>query len=390
MKLGIVASEFPPAPGGMQQHALGLSNTLAMYYDIGVFTSEHHANHPYNLSYSVYPILKFDRTDISKICAYDMDMFLVLNAGYAILSNFTKKPVICYCHGNDFLNPWIHTADPNLYSALVLMKRIPFFWRFARTIWLQLNRRQVSRGFSNLIEIFVNSSYTGERVAREYPNIQCPITISHPGLPIHFFSKMTERRFNCTNWRFLTVARLAQGARKKNVDGILRALASLSNCVNFEYTIIGDGDLRGSLELLANELGIADRVCFFGNASNQTVLEYLDNTDLFLLPSKASLNDVESFGIVYLEAAARGVPSIASKEGGAIDAIQNMKSGIIIDKSDPQSIAAAVQVFVKNPARFDPEKVRAWAERFHWEKTSRVIRNSIDGIMCHRAITSRG
>jgi len=111
MKLGIVASEFPPTPGGMQQHALGVAESLCKFYDVVVFTDFRHRDHRYETVFEVRPVRHRKRhPDFGEIAAADVDAILTLNAGYAPLSNFTSKPVFCYCHGNDFLNPWIDST----------------------------------------------------------------------------------------------------------------------------------------------------------------------------------------------------------------------------------------------------------------------------------------
>jgi phosphatidylinositol alpha-1,6-mannosyltransferase len=103
----------------------------------------------------------------------------------------------------------------------------------------------------------------------------------------------------------------------------------------------------------------------------------MDRSDLFVLPAKASAQDVEAFGIVYAEAAARGLPSLASRAGGATDAVSHMRSGIVIETSDADAIAEGMLAYMRNADRFDPACVRAWAERFRWARTTGIIRERV-------------
>ena len=106
------------------------------------------------------------------------------------------------------------------------------------------------------------------------------------------------------------MSRLSQYTRRKNVDGVLEALALLGREAEVCYTVVGDGDDRGRLENRARELGVERRVEFRGSLGQQELLEAYRRADLFVLASRASRSDVEGFGIVYLEAAASGVPSL--------------------------------------------------------------------------------
>ena len=101
------------------------------------------------------------------------------------------------------------------------------------------------------------------------------------------------------------------------------------------------------------------------------------DADLFLLASKRSQRDIESFGIAYLEAAASGVPSICSAEGGSTDAVLDGVSGIVIPNSTPETIAEGILQFANSRAQFSPEKVRSFAERFRRPQLVRQMRARI-------------
>ena len=91
----------------------------------------------------------------------------------------------------------------------------------------------------------------------------------------------------------------------KGVDVLLRALPGLQA----ETVLIGDGPIRPSLETLARELGIADRVRFMGQVSNDELLAWYHACDALVLPS---VSRQEAFGIVQLEAMACGRPVVST------------------------------------------------------------------------------
>jgi phosphatidylinositol alpha-1,6-mannosyltransferase len=386
MKLAIVASEFPPAPGGMQQHALGVAQSLSRFYDVIVFTASQHRDHHYEVNFEVRPILqKKRRPDFKEIADANVDAILALNAGYAPLANYTSKPVFCYCHGNDFLNPWIDSVPEPLTHIVdnlrKKLRKIPYLRHYRhnfRPIMLKIN---INIGLKRVKSIFVNSIYTKEKLISSFKNCKTPIYIAHPCVADYIFDFNGGYRPHAPQngpIRLITIARLARNARKKNVDNILRALSDIKNDISFEYKIIGDGDMRSELESRARELGISAQVHFLGMRPNQEIPAFLDDSDLFVLPSKASERDVESFGIVYVEAAARGVPSLASRAGGAVDAVADGISGIILEASEPDDIAGGIRKFVAEREKFHAPKIIEFANNFRWERVAKFMHETIE------------
>lgn len=376
----VLASEFVPAVGGMEQHAVGVVGCLAADFQVTVLTSRRHQDAVYDLPCEVHPVLYQDKRDLRVVADYPADAYLCLNAGYAGLSRHTTKPVFVYCHGNDYLDPWIDLAAWYAYPIEDVTRRLPFFWRYGPRVRRVFHRRAVAQGLRTVAGIFVNSDYTHRRLTAAYPDIRCPVDVSYPGVRELFFEALAPARGRAgRSWRFLTVARLANHARRKNVDNVLRACAKLRDDpgADFELLVIGDGDRKSHFERMAEELDLAGHVRFLGNLSTADVRAWMDRSDLFVLPAKASAQDVEAFGIVYAEAAARGLPSLASRAGGATDAVSHMRSGIVIETSDADAIAEGMLAYMRNADRFDPACVRAWAERFRWARTTGIIRERV-------------
>lgn len=386
MKLAIVASEFPPEPGGMQQHALGVAQSLSEFYEVIVYTAVQHRDHRYDTDFQVKPVLQKKRhPDFQEIAAANVDAVLALNAGYAPLANHISKPVFCYCHGNDFLNPWIDSlpaAAARFVDELSKKSRkVPYLRHYRHHLRPTLFRFNIGRSLERARAIFVNSSYTEVRLSRSFRKCKTPIYIAHPGVADYMFDSNRFMRPNAQRdgpIRLITIARLAKNAKKKNIDNVLKALSKMKTDIFFEYKIIGDGDMRSDLERLAVELGISEQTHFLGARPNTEMPAWLDESDLFLLPSKASERDVESFGIVYVEAAARGVPSLASRAGGAVDAIADGVSGIIIEDAEPEDIVDGIRRFSRERDRFDPASIRIFAEQFRWKRVGKNMKKKID------------
>lgn len=122
---------------------------------------------------------------------------------------------------------------------------------------------------------------------------------------------------------------------QKNHGGLLRAFqrihARIPQC---RLDLLGDGELLEPTKALARELGIFDSVRFLGSQTN--VYPYLQQSDLFLLPSR-----YEGMPMTLIEAMGTGVPSVASAVGGVPDMIEDGESGLLTT-CDPEDVAQAV------------------------------------------------
>lgn len=140
----------------------------------------------------------------------------------------------------------------------------------------------------------------------------------------------------------LTVGNLVE---RKGHDMVIWALPAVSELVpDVTYLIVGNGPFKNQLDELASELGVRDRVIFAGRVSDDELPEFYALSDVFVMPSRARLgsNDVEGFGIVFLEAAASAKPVVAGRSGGIEDAVVDGLTGLVVDPSDARDIGQAL------------------------------------------------
>ena len=136
----------------------------------------------------------------------------------------------------------------------------------------------------------------------------------------------------------LTIAQLKHSY--KGHDVLIRALADVRARVpDVEWVVIGEGPLRPSLEQLASSCGLADAARFLGEVSDEERNAWLRRADVFAMPSRLA---GEGFGIVYLEASAYGRPIVAGNVAGALDAVADGVSGLLVDPTDPVAVGEAV------------------------------------------------
>lgn len=137
--------------------------------------------------------------------------------------------------------------------------------------------------------------------------------------------------------RVLTVGRLVE---MKGVEFGLRAFAQvLQQIPDARYDVCGDGPLRASLERLAQELGIAENVCFHGAAPRHHIQRLMAESSVFLLPGVVdSRGQMESQGVVLVEAQACGLPVITSKVGGVPEVVRDGDTGFLVESKDVETL----------------------------------------------------
>ncbi len=119
------------------------------------------------------------------------------------------------------------------------------------------------------------------------------------------------------------------------------------------YVIAGSGPELDSLQRLRKALRLEHSVFFIGRVASDELRSYYNTCDVFVLPAREAHEDVEGFGIVFLEAAACGKPSIGTRTGGIPDAIIDGKTGILVDPDAPDQLAEAVIKILREPELAD-------------------------------------
>ena len=174
--------------------------------------------------------------------------------------------------------------------------------------------------------------------------------------------------------RFLTVARLDAGERYKGHRLVLEALQQLQGNdglpLDWEWRIVGEGNDRRALEEETDRLGLGPWVRFLGGLNDDELRNELRGCSLLLLPSAYGIESDgracgEGFGIVYLEAAQAGRPSIACRQGGQTDLVTHHHNGWLINPN-AEALAALLRQLAATPDQI----VRAGAAARNRAQTS--------------------
>lgn len=143
----------------------------------------------------------------------------------------------------------------------------------------------------------------------------------------------------------LTLARLDS---RKGHDIVLRALpAVLASYPNTLYVIAGKGDNEHHLRNLVSQLGLEQNVIFTGFISEEDKAPLYFASDVYVLLSRQEGVKVEGFGITLLEASACGRPVVAGKHGGVVDAVEDGRTGLLVDPYDPDEVAKTIKCLLR-------------------------------------------
>jgi phosphatidylinositol alpha-1,6-mannosyltransferase len=181
-----------------------------------------------------------------------------------------------------------------------------------------------------------------------------------------------RRRFELRDRPYvLSLARLVP---RKGIDLAIAAFATVADAFpDVMLVIAGEGPQETALRHLVAEAGIADRVRFTGAVDEPTKVALFAGCEAYVMPNRVLPNDVEGFGIVFLEAAAHGKPTIGGANGGVPDAVQSDVTGLLVDTTRGSSaVAAALTRLLADPslrqslgarARERVEREFAWDDR---------------------------
>lgn len=148
----------------------------------------------------------------------------------------------------------------------------------------------------------------------------------------------------------LSVSRLVA---RKGPATLIRAMPSvLEDHPSTIAVIVGGGPDERRLKALANELFVNDSVLFVGPVAWEEIPQWYAAADIFALPTRERFGGIETEGLplVYVEAAAASLPLIGGKAGGVSDAVRHEETGLLVDGTDPDETADAINRLISNPA----------------------------------------
>lgn len=226
-----------------------------------------------------------------------------------------RVPVVVLAHGNEYL---------------------PRGWRW---------RRRVARAMRKTDVVIANSRYTAGLV-QPYARDETIVQVLHPPVaPLPDAEPAALARVAELVGRkrplLVGVGRLEP---RKGFDKVIAALPALAQQFpGVMLAIGGDGPDRARLQALAQEKGVADWVRLLGRVDDAMRAALLSSADLFVMPTRRVGRSVEGYGIVYVEAAWYGLPSVAGAEGGGAEAVVDGETGCVVDGDDETAVLRGIE-----------------------------------------------
>jgi len=149
---------------------------------------------------------------------------------------------------------------------------------------------------------------------------------------------------------------------------------------NIRLNIVGDGSYKAGLIAKCENMRLNDRIKFYNHVDNSNIQEIYKKIDLFVLPSYS-----EAFGVAAVEAAATGLPVVASNIGGLPEVVEDGKTGILVEPGDVISLVKAIKYYIDNPdkrAQHGEAGRRKVENEYNWADNAGVMND-----LYHRVIS---
>jgi 1,2-diacylglycerol 3-alpha-glucosyltransferase len=331
-KVALISDWYFPKVGGIEYSMHALAKTLAMHgHEVSIITR----SYPDIPEYCVRDGVSVIRIKCKPVLgqrrflmpgAYKQLYFILKQGNYEIVN----------CHGLD---------SPIGMSALVASRRLKIpvvitnHSLIGRPIYSPLLYLLGKMFLKNADAIIAVSSavekdskiMTSKPIYRIFNGVDSEDTTVKDSLPFD-----TEGK--------IIIATVARMTKKKGVQNIVYVAPSLlARYKNLMFVMVGDGPLRKKLEKMVEEKGLSKNFYFTGEVLRERVLGYLEQADIFALPSSD-----EAFGISILEAISKNVPVVAMNHSGVSDIIKNGVSGYLAN--NVTEFTSCLQTLIENPA----------------------------------------
>ena len=240
-----------------------------------------------------------------------------------IVSRLVRRPLVVYCHGEE-LTTWRQRAK---------MRAMTFTFRHTDLI-------------------IANSEYTQDELLK----LRIPagkITVLHPGVDVERFRPglpYADLRMQIgVKEQQKVIVSVGRLSRRKGFDQVIRCLPRLlAHGLDAHYVVIGIGEDREYLAALARETGVAERVSFLGHVLAEDLPRWYNAANVVTMPNREIDGDTEGFGMVFIEAAACGKPTVAGTAGGTGAAVVDGVTGLRVDGASVDAVAEGLLRLLKD------------------------------------------
>ena len=275
------------------------------------------------------------------------------------VARLTFRPVVIYAHGEE-LTTWGHGGK---YKAM----------RFA---------------LRHANQVVANSEHTRDTLLGMGIDL-ARITIIYPGVDVSVFRQGLDTTglreslgISSDDKLVFSVGRLS---RRKGFDQMIRAVAQLhAEGIPLRYVIAGIGEDAGYLDGLITEHNVQGIVHRIGAVSEADLPRWMNACDVFAMPNREIDGDNEGFGMVFIEAAACGKPSLAGEAGGTGAAVLHQVTGLRVDGAVVSEIVLGLRLLLTDVTLYQRLSEQAYARiggLFTWVRVAQAT----EKLMCQRS-----
>lgn len=226
-------------------------------------------------------------------------------------------------------------------------------------------------GMENADRIIAVSKRTKRLIEKDYGIDGSKIVVVPNGIDFSRFEREEERDYERKN-RILFVGRVT---RQKGLTFFVQMAKKVLEKEDCNFVVIGKGDELPNLIKLAIDLKIADKFSFLGFLPDEEVVEYMYNSDLYVLPSVS-----EPFGISVLEAMSTGLPVLISRSTGVGESLLHCFKTEFWDVNDMADVAIAILRY-RSLREIMGKNGKAEARAYTWDRCANETRKAYEEVV---------
>ncbi len=392
-QLIFLTTDSKPMTGGIAEYLHQLCEHLGLTLDVELFSTVPTCEELKPIRYKVHQLEKRPARDLGRKPGDSFFPSRKINTWryYKRLENLAKQEIQKLDPKNKLVVIGYWSLESHFWCRACHQYRIPYAVIYhgaeliSRLSWPCSDWRKKDLKYT--ASAIVNSKGTGQLLQNISPKIKS-FHVINPGIDARtyipseaqeLFQKRSEVGVPPNAFVLLAVGRLI---KRKGFDLVMESLAALQEQFPLLYYIItGDGPEKTRLKEKALSLGVSDKVIFLSDVNDKDKWILYAICDVFIMPNRTLNNtDWEGFGIVFLEAALAGKPSIGGKNSGVPDAIVDGETGFLVNSENGEEITSAIRRLFENETerkrKGESARKRALAA-FSWNYLADLFKDSV-------------